>query len=180
VVHARYTRRRQAGEHDGHQRSRRVARKCRSTPSTKLRPANTPGSGSEFESPTPLPRAPPGSCPRGGGRRRRASPCVRAEPTAQPDIGVILAAVPLACHSQRSPPGTSGQPRTTPNGPRPAPFAILAGDRRTRSGFGSRGSPVQIRPSRPPARTPCPAGVPTAPHSANRSTLPLASRSTTP
>jgi hypothetical protein len=38
-----------------------------------------------------------------------------------------------------------------------------------RTCFGSRGSPVQIRPSRPPARTPCSAGVPTAPHSADRS-----------
>ena len=54
--------------------------------------------------------------------------------------GSSPAAVPLACHSQQSRPVPSGQPRTTMKRPRPAPFAILAGDSSTRSGFGSRWS----------------------------------------
>jgi hypothetical protein len=54
--------------------------------------------------------------------------------------GSSPAAVPLACHSQQSRPVPSGQPRTITKRPRPAPFAILAGDSSTRSGFGSRWS----------------------------------------
>jgi hypothetical protein len=48
--------------------------------------------------------------------------------------------VPLPCHSQRSRPVLSGQPRTTPQRPRPAPFSIVAGGNPARSGFASRGS----------------------------------------
>jgi len=89
-------------------------------------------------------------------------------------------AVPLPCHSQRSRPVLSGQPRTTPQRPRPAPFSIVAGGNPARSGFASRGSWVRVPSSPPPTRTPCSAGVPAVPHSANRSALPVASRSTTP
>jgi hypothetical protein len=58
----------------------------------------------------------------------------------------------LACHAQRSWPVPSGQPRTTPWLPPPALFPNPAGDNSARSGFGSKGSPVQIRPSRPAAQ----------------------------
>jgi len=49
-------------------------------------------------------------------------------------------AVPPACHSQRSSPVASGQPRTTPKRHRPVPFTAFAGDDPARSGFASRGS----------------------------------------
>jgi hypothetical protein len=58
---------------------------------------------------------------------------------------------PLACHSQRSWPVPSGQPRTVPQRPQPAPFPSLAGDDRARSGFASRGRGVVP----PPTSSPC-------------------------
>jgi hypothetical protein len=59
----------------------------------------------------------------------RASPCGQGgEPTAQPGTGSSRAAVPLPCHSQRSLPVPSGQPRTTPRRLGPASFPIFAGD----------------------------------------------------
>jgi hypothetical protein len=57
--------------------------------------------------------------------------------------GSSSAAVPPACHSPRSWPVPSGQPRTTTKQPRPAPFPILAGGNSARSGFGSRWSEVK-------------------------------------
>jgi hypothetical protein len=87
-------------------------------------------------------------------------------------------AVPLPCHSQRSRPVLSGHPRTTPERHGPALFPAFAGDGTAQSGFASRGSWVRVPSSPPPDQTSCSAGVPTAPHSANWSTLPLASRST--
>jgi hypothetical protein len=63
------------------------------------------------------------------------------EPTALRRALSSSPAVPLACHSQQSRPVPSGQPRTTPRRPQPAPFAKDAGSQHSRSGFGSRGSP---------------------------------------
>jgi hypothetical protein len=91
---------------------------------------------------------------------------VRVEPTAprcakssrRPCHYRAIHSGPVPCHSQRSRPVPSGQPRTTPRRAQPAQFPDLAGEDPTRSGFGSRGSPVQIRPSRPPARTPAQQG----------------------
>jgi hypothetical protein len=54
--------------------------------------------------------------------------------------GLSSLAVPQACHSQRSLPVHSGQPRTTTKQPRPAPFPAIAGDSSGRTGFGSRWS----------------------------------------
>jgi hypothetical protein len=64
--------------------------------------------------------------------------------------GSSSAAVPLACHSQRSCPVPSGQSRTTPEPPRPGRLTAFAGDDPARSGFGSRGrcpSPTARHPS---------------------------------
>jgi len=47
-------------------------------------------------------------------------------------------AVPLPCHSQRSWLVPSGQSRTTPQRPRPAPLPTVAGDQAGRSGLTSR------------------------------------------
>jgi hypothetical protein len=76
-------------------------------------------------------------------------PPVEAEPTAPRCARVILAGRPQACHSQRSLPVHSGQPRTTTKQPRPAPFPAIAGDSSGRTGFASRGSWVRV-PSSPP------------------------------
>jgi hypothetical protein len=54
--------------------------------------------------------------------------------------GLSSLAVPQACHSQRSLPVHSGQPRKTTKQPRPAPFPAIAGDSSGRTGFGSRWS----------------------------------------
>jgi hypothetical protein len=67
-------------------------------------------------------------------------PSVTGEPTALRRALSSSLAVPLACHSQPSRPVPSGQPRTTPRRPQPAPFAKDAGSQHSRSGFGSRGS----------------------------------------
>jgi hypothetical protein len=58
-------------------------------------------------------------------------------------------AVPLPCHSQQSRPVPSGQPRTTPRRPGPAPFTVSAGNDPAQTGFASRGSWVRV-PSSPP------------------------------
>jgi len=75
-------------------------------------------------------------------------------------------AVPLPCHEHQLRRVSTGHPRSTRQRPRPRPLVRPARRRLARTSFGSKGSPVQIGPSRPPARTSCSAGVPTAPHSA--------------
>jgi hypothetical protein len=67
-------------------------------------------------------------------------PSVKAGGNGATQRPVVSPAVPLACHSQQTPPVPSGQPRTTPRRPRPATFAIHAGSQHSRSGFGSRRS----------------------------------------
>jgi hypothetical protein len=52
----------------------------------------------------------------------------------------VRPAVPLACHSHRTRTVPSGQPRTTPQRPPPAPFAPSPASAPARSGFASRWS----------------------------------------
>jgi len=66
---------------------------------------------------------------------------------------LVLPAVPLACHSQRSLPVSSGHPRTTSERRDLRCFPAFAGDNPARSGFASRWSigPGLHRPCRPRA-----------------------------
>jgi hypothetical protein len=93
--------------------------------------------------PTPAAASPPGSCPRGGAHRGRASPYGQggAKGRVRYPASSRRPCHKRAIHSspERSPSDNHGQPRTTTEQPRPAPFAILAGDSSARTGFGSRG-----------------------------------------
>jgi hypothetical protein len=67
--------------------------------------------------PNQLPRAHPGSCPRGAAYRGRASPCGRAgSHRRQVGAGLFSLTVPPACHKQRSPAVSSGQSRSLEGG----------------------------------------------------------------
>jgi hypothetical protein len=117
---------------------------CQKTPSVVVRCSRAPP-GSSPHAPA---ASPPGSCPRDGGQRGPVSPSgcagsrrhqVRASP--------FSPAVPLACHSQRSRPVPSRQPRTTSKPPRPPLSSVCAGGGPARSGFGTR-SRHQLTPRR--------------------------------
>ena len=119
----------------GHPRYTRTAGERASTVPTS---AHEPAWG-RVQVPRPAAASPPSSCPRGGGTEDGPHRTVRVEPTAQLDTGSSSAAVPPACHSQRSWPVTTGQPRTTPKQHRPARLHGSAGGDRGRTGFGSKG-----------------------------------------
>jgi hypothetical protein len=117
-------------------------RPCRARPADRSLVAEDRSAGGVRDQTGPKDAAAPHSrlCQRRSGRRGRASPFgywgangLRRALSSSP-------AVPLACHSQQSRPVPSGQPRTTPRRPQPAPFAKDAGSQHSRSGFGSKGS----------------------------------------
>jgi hypothetical protein len=85
-----------------------------------------------------------------GATEEGTSPTAMLEPTAPTYTEVILAAVPPACHSQRSWPVPSGQPGTTPQRPRPVPSSTGGGDDPSQSGFASRRSGRYASSDAPP------------------------------
>jgi hypothetical protein len=80
------------------------------------------------------------ACQRSGWSPRTGLPLhPRLEPTAPRSTKSSSPAVPLACHSQKPGPVPSGQPRTTPKRPQPAPFAAIAGSDPAPTGLGAGG-----------------------------------------
>jgi hypothetical protein len=75
-----------------------------------------------------------------GGRKDGPPPRVKLGANGSTAYHVPSLAVPLACHAQRSCPVVSGQPRTTPQRPQPAPFPAVASDDSARPGSAGRWS----------------------------------------
>jgi hypothetical protein len=82
-------------------------------PPAQPRPATPSGGGPEFETPHPVAASPPGSCPRGGGSPRTGLTLQASwSRHRQDEHRCSCPAVPPACHKQRSPAVSSGQPRS--------------------------------------------------------------------
>jgi hypothetical protein len=112
-VHAGYTRSRQVGDCNGHERSPRVARNRSSDRQRSRHQAPRQEAGRSSSLPTHAALRPAGSWPPGGGHRGRTSPSGRAgSRRCQAQASSFSPAVPPACHKQPSPAVSSGHSRS--------------------------------------------------------------------
>jgi hypothetical protein len=150
MVRIGYTPSRQAAECSGRERTPPVPRNLRSArPSRRYQRALWAADRSS-SLPTQLPRALPGSCPRGVAYRGRASPCGRVRGRrCQVEATSSSPAVPPACHKQRSPAVCSGQSRSLGEGGWAGRTPLTWDGGEARNCMACKGSGVQI-PSAPP------------------------------
>jgi hypothetical protein len=116
LVHSGYTRSRQVGECNGHERSRPVTRNHRSENQRSRYQAAYEEAGQSSSLPTRLPRALRALANDAVVTRDGPHPAAELEPSPPGARSRLVPAVPPTCHKQRSPAVSSGQPRSLRRG----------------------------------------------------------------